>query len=84
MSKETITTKSTGLCPYFNWDKKYHSIDFEVPAVKILGITLRRGYTVTKNIDCEMGKSIRERLLESASKPNLLLKSILERQNAKT
>lgn len=59
---------------FFDWYKKYHDVEFDVPPVKFFGLTIRRGYTVIKIVDCAIGKSCRERLIEGANKPNVLLR----------
>ncbi len=73
-------------------NEKNHVIDFYIQPIKIFGITIRKGYTITKFIKCECGESAVDRLIKSASKPNVLLQkacihisdNILYRENLPT
>lgn len=60
-------------------NEKNHVVEFKVQPVKLLGITIRRGYTVTQFIKCECGESARERFIKSMNKPNAIFQKLKEK-----
>ena len=79
MKPDSQTTNFIGMM-----NERNHVVELEVPPVKILGVTVRKGYTATKFVPCECGTSARERLIESMNRPNLLFKKLMEKANVKT
>ena len=64
------------------WNHKYHFVEIDVPALKILGITIRRARKICHTVDCPMGQSARERIIEAGNKPNIILAEALKRAGA--
>lgn len=60
-------------------NEKNHVVDFDIPPVKLFGITIRKGFTATKFVKCECGESARERMIKSFNKPNRLFEELVEK-----
>lgn len=63
--------------------QKNHVVHFDIPAVKILGITIRKSYQATKFVKCECGESAKERMVKSLYQESPLWKELMEKAHAK-
>lgn len=60
----------------YDFNKKYHVINVEIPAVKFLGIIIKKAWIKNVIIDCPLGKSCRDRMVESVFQENPLFKRL--------